>query len=97
MAKGYWIAHLTIKDPERFKQYQAANAAPLAAHGGRFLVRGGAFVDNSGTARQRHVVVEFPSFATAKACFESPGYQAAYKILKESAEVDLLMIEGYDG
>ncbi|MBV1694821.1 MAG: DUF1330 domain-containing protein [Hyphomicrobiales bacterium] len=97
MAKGYWIAHLTINDPERFKQYQAANAAPLSAHGARFLVRGGAFVDNSGTARKRHVVVEFPSFAAAKACFESAEYQAAYKILKEAAEVDHLMLEGYEG
>ncbi len=97
MTKGYWIAHLTIKNPDRFKDYQSANAAPLAEFGARFLVRGGQFVDSSGTARQRHVLLEFPSYEAAKACFASPGYQAAYKILKEAAEADLLIIEGHAG
>ena len=27
--KGYWIAHVAITDPERYKDYVAANAAPL--------------------------------------------------------------------
>lgn len=26
MAKGYWIAHVRVTDPERYKDYVAANA-----------------------------------------------------------------------
>ena len=42
MAKGYWIAHGRVDDPAAYDLYRAANAAPLAEYGGRFLVRGGA-------------------------------------------------------
>ena len=39
--KGYWIAHVNITNPERYKDYVAANAAPLKKYGARFLVRNG--------------------------------------------------------
>ena len=97
MAKGYWIAHVTVKDPEGYKKYIAANAAPLAKYGAKFLVRGGAYETRRGPERQRHVVLEFDSFATAKACYDSPEYQAAAKIRDTYAEVDMVIVEGYDG
>ena len=40
-AKGYWIAHATVHDPEIYEKYRQANGPSLAAHGGKFLVRGG--------------------------------------------------------
>ena len=43
MAKGYWIVRVDITDMEQYKTYVAANAAPLAKYGARFLVRGGPF------------------------------------------------------
>ena len=30
MAKGYWIAHVDVTDPERYKSYIAANAIAFA-------------------------------------------------------------------
>ncbi len=42
MAKGYWIVRGEVTNPEQYKAYVAANAAPRKTHGGRFLVRGGA-------------------------------------------------------
>lgn len=41
MSKGYWIAHGTVDDAAAYDAYRKANAAPLAAYGGKFLVRGG--------------------------------------------------------
>ena len=41
MAKGYWIAHVDVADPEGYKAYFAANAEPFAKYGARFLVRSG--------------------------------------------------------
>jgi uncharacterized protein (DUF1330 family) len=39
MPKGYWIARVDVHDAEAYKKYIAANAAPLAQFGARFLVR----------------------------------------------------------
>jgi uncharacterized protein (DUF1330 family) len=97
MAKGYWIAHVDVTDPQRFEQYRAANAAPIKKYGGRFLVRGGQSETRAGKVRARHVVIEFESYAVAKACYDSPEYQAACKIRDEASMIDILIVEGFDG
>lgn len=96
MAKGYWIAHGRVDDPEAYDLYRAANAAPLAEFGGRFLVRGGAREVREGAAKPRTVVIEFPTYASALACYDSPGYQAALKLRQGISESDLVIAEGYD-
>ena len=65
MAKGYWIVRVDITDPERYKEYIAANAKPFARYGARFLVRGGVFENPEGSARTRNAVIEFPSHQAA--------------------------------
>ncbi|MEL6689708.1 MAG: DUF1330 domain-containing protein [Pseudomonadota bacterium] len=97
MPKGYWIAHGTVHDPEAYESYRAANAAPLAEYGGRFLVRGGEQEVAEGEARPRTVVIEFPTIEAARACYASEAYQAAKKIRGPVAESDLVIVEGYDG
>jgi uncharacterized protein (DUF1330 family) len=95
--KGYWIAHVQITNPERYKDYIAANAAPLRRYGARFLVRNGECQVEGQLAGRRHVVIEFDSYATAKACHDSPEYQAAAKIRDEASTADFIIIEGYEG
>jgi len=95
--KGYWIAHLDVTEPEGYKAYMVADMAPIGAHGGRFLVRGGKHEVVEGTVRSRSVVIEFPSYAAALACYRSPGYQAAAAHRKGRAEFDLIVAEGTDG
>lgn len=68
MAKGYWIGHVEVTDPEMYKKYVAVNGAAFAKYGGRFLVRGGTHVVASGAAKARQVVIEFPDYAAALAC-----------------------------
>ena len=97
MAKGYWIARVDVADPEVYKTYVAANAAPIARHGGRFLVRGGTHERLEGTSRSRNVVIEFPSYQAALDCWQSADYQAAVAIRAPVSTADLLVIEGYDG
>ena len=53
MAKGYWIAHVDVSDPEGWQGYQAANAVAFRKYGGRFLVRGGASELPEGKTRSR--------------------------------------------
>jgi len=97
MPKGYWIAHVTVTDPERYKDYVAANAAAFKKYNAKFLVRGGQFEPRAGTPRQRHVVLEFESYAVAKACYDSPEYKAACQIRDEASTADVIIIEGYEG
>ena len=97
MAKGYWIAHVDVDDPEGYKAYFAANEEPFAKYGARFLVRSGRSAQKEGALRSRHVVIEFKDYATALACYESPEYQRALAIRQRVSRGDLVIIEGYDG
>ncbi|MFN3688495.1 DUF1330 domain-containing protein [Salinarimonas sp.] len=97
MAKGYWIGRVDVHDPDTYKNYVAKNAAAFSKYGGRFLVRGGAFEAVKGEARSRNVVIEFPDYETALACWNSPEYQEALAAQAGSATVELIVIEGYDG
>ncbi len=94
MPKGYWMVRVTVKDPERYKDYVAANKAPLEKHGAKFIVRGGAHEVVKGSSRERHVIIEFPSFEAAKACYRSSEYQAALRIFETCAESDVVIVEG---
>ena len=95
--KGYWIAHVDVRDPALYQDYIAANAAALRAFGGRFLVRGGASETVEGQFRSRTVIVEFNDYATALACYRSAEYAGALAIRKAASTGDLKIVEGYDG
>jgi uncharacterized protein (DUF1330 family) len=95
--KGYWLASLDIVDPEGYKLYVAANAKPIGRFGGRFLTRGGTAEIPEGRLRSRLVVIEFPDYAAALACYRSAEYAQAMALRKGRAEIDLAIIEGYDG
>ena len=95
--KGYWIVHLDVNDPEGYKPYQDYVATPFGTFGGRYLVRGGRCEVTEGRQRARTVVLEFPSYDAALACYRSPEYRKALALSKGKAEADLIVIEAYDG
>lgn len=97
MAKGYWIVHVTVTNPDRYPDYIAADNPVVAEYGGTFLVRGGASTAPEGPMKDRHVVIEFKDYETALACYNSPGYQAALKIRQEASLSDFVIVEGQDG
>jgi uncharacterized protein (DUF1330 family) len=97
MAKAYWIAHVDVQNEEGYKPYMAANAAIFKKWGGKFVVRGGRFTGAEGQSRSRNVVIEFPDYDTALACYRSPEYQANIKVRQAHSIGDLIIIEGYDG
>ncbi len=83
-----------MTDPEGYKPYIVANAMPFGKFGARYLVRGGRCEVMEGRQRARTVVLEFPSYEAALACYRSADYQAAAILRKGKAEVDLVVIEG---
>jgi uncharacterized protein (DUF1330 family) len=96
MAKGYWVAHVDVRDASAYERYRAANAEAFAKYGARFLVRGGAQEVREGNAHPRTVVIEFPSVEAARACYDSPEYQAAKALRDPASEADLMIVEGWE-
>jgi len=95
--KGYWIARVDVADEGGYRPYAEANGPIFRKYGGRFVVRGGPFECKEGQSRSRNIVVEFPDYATAMACYNSPEYQANIKVRQPHSSIDLIVVEGYDG
>ena len=91
---AYWIAHVTVTEPEAYKGYQALAPAAFAAHGARFLARGGAYEVMEGPGLDRHVVIEFPSLQAAKDCYNSLEYQTARAKRVGAATAHVVLVEG---
>ena len=96
MPKGYWIARVDVHNDEGYKPYVVANSAIFKKFGGRPIVRAGKFEAVEGQSRARNIVVEFPDYATAMACYRSPEYQENIKVRLPHATGDLIVIEGSD-
>jgi uncharacterized protein (DUF1330 family) len=97
MAGGYWIGRVDVHNEEGYKAYAAANPAIFKKFGGRYVVRGGKFDGVEGECRSRNVVIEFPDYEAALACYRSPEYQANIKVRQPHSIADLIVVEGYDG
>ena len=91
---AYWIAHVTVTDPESYGRYASLATGAIEGHGGRFLARSGRYVQLEGNDRARNVLVEFPTLEAAEACYRSAEYQAALTHAKGAAERDLVIVEG---
>lgn len=96
-AKGYWVGHVSVEDPQGFQAYREANAVAFAKFGGKFLVRHGAQEVVEGDLRPRTIVIEFPSLEAARACYLSPEYQHALSLRTPISTADLAIIEGWEG
>lgn len=94
---AYWIAHVRVTDAAAYGRYAGLATAAIEAHGGRFLARGGAYLQLEGPERERHVVVEFPDLAAAEACYRSAAYGAALEHARDAAERELVIVEGRSG
>ena len=98
MPKGYWVGRVDVTKPEGYQAYGVAlNAEVLPKYGAKFLVRSGTFEAVEGEARDRNIVLEFKDYATALACYRSPEYAKAKALRAGAVDIDIIVIEGYDG
>ena len=97
MAKGYWIAQIDVHNMDGYKQYIEQNGEVIKKFGAKFLVRAGRFENPEGASRSRNIVLEFPSYEAALACYHSPAYQEAVALRVPVSTIDLIVIEGYEG
>ena len=89
------IVDIEVTDPVRYEDYKRLASASIAAHGGRYLVRGGRseVLDGTWTPR-RLVVLEFDSVEQAKAWRESPEYAEAKQVRESCARSNMVVVEG---
>ena len=81
--KSYWVCiYEKIYNSEKLKEYAMKAKPAVEKYSGKFLVRGGKNRTNDGINSPRTVVVEFPDYDTAIACYDSPEYQEAHDILE---------------
>ncbi len=97
MPKGYIIGHITVNDPEDYAEYIRLDTPILAKLGGTFIVRGGTSTTPEGSAQDRHVVIEFPSYDAAVAAYNDPEYQEVAEIRRRCADSTIIIVEGHEG
>ena len=93
MPQAFWIAHVHVTDAEAYGKYAALAGPAIAAHGGKFLARGGRYVQLEGIVRERNVVAVFPSLEKAVECYHSPAYSAARAHSLGACERELMVVE----
>jgi uncharacterized protein (DUF1330 family) len=92
---AYVIASVNVTDAEKYKSYQALSPGAIAAHGGKFVVRGGAMEVLEGSwPRPRVVVVQFDSVDAAKKFYNSAEYTAARDAREGAAEFSMIVVDG---
>lgn len=93
-AKGYWLVLASVTNPPQFGKYTAVAGPVLASYGARVLARGDVTEVVEGSMPRRPYLVEFPSYAVARACFHSAAYQDAIALRDGAAEFDIVVVEG---
>ncbi len=94
MPKGYIIGHITVTNPEAYKEYVEKDTPILQGLGANFIVRGGQSTVPEGVTLDRHVVIEFPSYEAALKAYNDPEYQEVAQIRKDNAESVIIVVEG---
>ena len=92
---AYIYANVEVTDPVAYETYRTEVPGLIAAHGGRYLVRGGAVMVLEGTAlARRQVILEFPDMAHLQAFYRSPDYQRLMAVRQGASTGTLFAIEG---
>ena len=90
-----------VMDSLRLRPTAALSGGQMQAFrqalGARYLVRAGRCEVTEGRQRSRTVALEFPSYQAALDCYRSADYQAARALRLGKGEIDLVILEGYDG
>jgi uncharacterized protein (DUF1330 family) len=92
---AYLIADVEVIDQTAYEQYRQQVPATIAAHGGRYLARGGATKVLEGAwSPKRCVIIEFPSMGQLEAWWSSPEYAPLRAIRERAARSNLVVTQG---
>ena len=93
---AYVIATVTDAwDQATLVEYRKGTTATVAAHGGRFVARGGRHEVLEGDyAPIRVVIIEFPDLEAARGWYESDGYAPLRELRRSASTTDIYVVAG---
>jgi uncharacterized protein (DUF1330 family) len=92
---GYIIAHVQVTNPTQYEEYKKWSTLAMQAHNAEVCVRGGQVQVLEGDwAPERVVILKFPTFAAAKAFYETPEYLQAREARAGAAIMRMIAVEG---
>ncbi len=92
---AYVIADLEILNQKLFEEYRQKVPATIAAHGGRYLARGGSTEVLEGSwSPKRCVILEFPDMEHFRAWWSSPEYAPLRVLRQRAAKSNILVTQG---
>jgi uncharacterized protein (DUF1330 family) len=92
---AYVISDVTFRDAQAIEAYRERAAASIAAHGGRYLVRGGVVESLEGDwLPSPLIIVEFPDMESARRWHASPEYAEALQFRDEALSRNLILADG---
>jgi len=95
-AKAYIVVQAEVTNPQRYAEYAKLSPGIIAKYGGKFLARGGKTVTLEGPpAKNRVVVIEFPSLEKAEEFYRSPEYTEAKRLREGAATAQFIAVEGF--
>ncbi|MDJ0614309.1 MAG: DUF1330 domain-containing protein [Rhizobiaceae bacterium] len=96
---AYVIARVDVTDADKWMEYAGAAGPTVAAHGGKYIARGGAVegLENFEDEGKRVVILEFPDMDTARTWYNSAEYQAAKAKREGAGHARFTLVDGYDG
>ncbi len=90
---GYWMIHSTVTDSEAFAAYSKVASPVLEKHAGRFIAFGGRHETREGSDVPRNVIIEFPTYEAALACYDDPDYQASLGHAERAMTRQLVIVD----
>lgn len=91
----YVMVDIEVLDEHRYAHYRQQAPATIAAHGGRYLARGGATEVLEGSwSPKRCVLLEFPDMAHFRAWWTSPEYAPLRALRQQTTRSHLVVTQG---
>jgi uncharacterized protein (DUF1330 family) len=92
---AYVIVEVNITDPVGYEEYRKLGPPTVAAHEGKFVVRGGKVEVLEGEWNpKRLVVLEFESAERAKQWWSSQEYSIPKQVRQKTAMTNMIVVEG---
>ncbi|MEY4693903.1 MAG: hypothetical protein RLZZ95_352 [Pseudomonadota bacterium] len=92
---GYIIANVQVTHPGQYEEYKKWSTLAMQAHHAEVCVRGGQVEVLEGDwSPERLVILKFPTFAAAKAFYETPEYRQAREARAGAAIMRMVVVEG---
>jgi uncharacterized protein (DUF1330 family) len=95
---AYVVSEVEALDEEHFRRYRELAAASIAAHGGRYLVRGAEpdVAEGQPAPGQRIVIVEFPDGESLRKWYRSAEYAPALAVRDVALRRRLFFVDGVE-